>query len=51
MAQGILTAVSVFTGSEEAPGTVMVDSRRSVHRSGIGGCRTDVSVAGVVRPL
>lgn len=51
MAQGILTAVSVFTGSEEALGTVMVDSRKSVHRSGIGGCRTDVSVAWVVRPL
>lgn len=50
MAQGVLTAVSVFAGSEEALGTVMVDSR-SARRSGIQGCRTDGSVAPVVKPL
>lgn len=50
MAQGVLTAASVFTGSEEAPGTVMVDSRRSVHRSGIRGCRREVSAAWFVIP-
>jgi hypothetical protein len=51
IAQGILTAVWVFTGSEEARGTVVVDSRRPVRRSGIRGCRTGISVAWVVIPL
>lgn len=51
IAQGVLTAVLVFTGSEEALGTVMVDSRRSACRSGIRDCRTDGSVARVVKPL